>query len=358
MLKYLISISILFFINCTASPNGHPPKNIILFIGDGMGLSQITALKTVSGNSNLDRFKNIGLLTTHSANNYVTDSAAGATALATGYKTNNKAISLSPENKPLKTVLEYAHEKGKATGLVATSGINHATPAAFIAHIDLRYKYNEIARQITGSNVDVLFGGRLGNFLPQSNDSSLREDNLDLIATLARKMNVVYTAEEFKNVKPGTTLAYLYSYQSPKKAGFRPVSLKEMTQKAIEILSKNENGFFLMVEGSQIDWGGHKNDANYIISEIVEFDQAIGTGLDFAASNKETLVIVTADHETGGFSLLDGSVKDKTITETAFTTTHHSGTMVPLFSFGPQSELFTGIRDNTFVGKKLISFVK
>ncbi len=358
MIKKYLLILILFFNSCALFDNPKTPKNIILFIGDGMGLAQISALKTVTGQPNFDRFKTIGLLTTHSADEYVTDSAAGATALSTGYKTNNQFIAVSPENKPLKTVLEYAREKGKATGLIATSGINHATPASFVAHIDDRNNYDEIAVQMASSRVDVLIGGQLGTFLPQSHDSSLRKDDLDLLAQLQRKMTLVNTESEFRNIKESKTLLYLYSNNHPKRVEFRPLSLKEMTNKAIEILSKNENGFFLMVEGSQIDWGGHDNDTDYVISEITEFDEAIGSGLDFAVKNKETLVLVTADHETGGFSILDGSVMNKTISNTAFITTHHTGIMVPVFSFGPQSEIFGGINDNTFIGKKIIEFNK
>ncbi|KAA3614101.1 MAG: alkaline phosphatase [Calditrichaeota bacterium] len=356
MTKPLLLILFLFFFSCNTSNKEQAPKNIILFIGDGMGLSQISALKTVTGQPNLARFKTVGFLTTHSADEYVTDSAAGATAMATGQKTNNYFVALSPEKKPLKTVIEYAGEKGKATGLVVTSGINHATPASFVAHVDDRWKYNEIARHIADASVDVLIGGRLGNFLPQSHDSSLREDDLDLLGQLQKKMKVVTSVKTFKELTNERTLAYLYSKESPKKAGQRPLTLKEMTKKAIEVLSQNENGFFLMVEGSQIDWGGHDNDHDYIISEIVEFDEAVGSGLDFALKNEETLIIVTADHETGGFALVNGSVEEKIISEAAFTSTHHTGTMVPIFSYGPQAEIFGGIHDNTFVGKKIIEF--
>jgi alkaline phosphatase len=356
MLRNIVIILFFFLISCYAQTP--KPKNIILFIGDGMGLTQISALKTVTGNPNLDRFKTIGLLTTYSANDYITDSAAGATALATGYKTNNGYISLSPENKPLKTVLEFAIEKGKATGLVATSGINHATPACFAAHDESRKNYNEIAKQMASSGANVLMGGRYENFLPQSHDSSKRKDDLDLIAEMSKTMQVVNSPSEFRNAEDSENLVYLYTKTKPGKKASRPLSLKEMTEKAIEIVSQNDNGFFLMVEGSQIDWGGHRNDAEYIISEIKEFDEAIGAGLDFAEKNKETLVLVTADHETGGFAILDGSVEEKTITQTAFPTKKHTGVMVPLFAYGPQSSIFGGIHDNTFVGQEIIKFNK
>lgn len=356
MLRYLSLFLIFLFISCNKQEA--KPKNIILFIGDGMGVSQISALKTVKGTPQMQRFKKSGFVTTHAANRYVTDSAAGATALATGFKSYNKAISVGMDSTTVfKTVLEYAEELGKSTGLVATSGINHATPACFVAHTKTRYEYNEIAKQIAESDVDVIIGGRKANFLPMGGaDSTMRKDELDLMKTLSDRLTVVHNDAEFKAIKDVDNLAYLYSYDHPGKAHERTLSLKEMTQKAIEVLSRNDKGFFLMVEGSQIDWGGHANDSEYIIGEILDFDEALGAGLDFAMQDKETLVIVTADHETGGYSLLDGSVDEKKVTKTAFTTTHHSGIMVPVFSYGPQSDQFTGIIDNTDIGKAIISF--
>ncbi|MCB0282750.1 MAG: alkaline phosphatase [Calditrichae bacterium] len=345
----------LVFVLALLSFASETPKNIILFIGDGMGPAQITALKTVTGTPNLERFKNAGFATTYSEDEYVTDSAAGATALATGFKTYNGAISVDAAHQKLKTVLEYAEELGKSTGLVATCSITHATPAAFAAHQPSRKMNNEIADDITASGTDVIIGGGLSFFLPKSADNSAREDEKDLFSKLKSSHNLVNNDNEFKNFH-GKNLVYLYAKEHPGKANERTLSLKEMTSKAIEVLSQNDNGFFLMVEGSQIDWGGHANESDYIISEIVDFDGAVGAGLDFAEKNKETMIVVTADHETGGYSLLGGSIAEKKVTKTEFTTKGHSAVMVPVFSFGPGSDVLTGIIDNTLIGKTIIKY--
>lgn len=375
-MKLLLLFSVLiisFTISC--EKKNTPPKNVILFIGDGMGIAHVTALTTVKDSTNLERFNNSGFIKTHAIKEYVTDSGASATAYATGQKTYNGAISVSEDKKPLKTVLEYAEELGKSTGLVATSGITHATPASFAAHVDDRGKHNEIAFQMSQSGVDVLFGGRLGNFLPQFHDSSFREDDIDVVKLLQENMNVVTTLLEFQDASSDKPLAYLYSRKSPPRAEKRLVPLKKLTKKALDILSQNPNGFFLMVEGSQIDWGAHDVDKDYLISEMLDFDDAIGVGLNFAKKNKETLVIVTADHETGGLALLEGSLKNKILSEVAFykrestvvtkanqsnityfNNSHHTAEMVPIFAYGPLADIFGGIHDNTFVGKQLISF--
>lgn len=334
------------------------PKNIILFIGDGMGLSQISAAKIVSGQLNVERFKHIGLLTTHSYSDLVTDSAASATAMATGYKTSNKMLSISADGKALKTVIEYAQENNKATGLVATSSITHATPAAFVAHVNSRKEHSLIAEQITQSGVDVLLGGGWGYFVPSTTADSKRWDNKNLLAQLALTTTVIQTEKELNSLGEVNSLVGLFSVQHLPKAAQRKPSLSRLTKKAIEILAKNNNGFFLMVEGSQIDWGGHENDQDYVISELMDLDKSIGIGLDFAESDQQTLVIVTADHETGGFAIHDGSLQDKQVTASEFTRTKHTATMVPVFAYGPGASDFSGIGDNTRIGKNIIRFLK
>ncbi len=325
------------------------PKNIILFIGDGMGLSQVTAGKVIKGTLAMERCPVAGFVTTWATGELVTDSAAAATALATGVKTRNGMLGVSPDDKPLKNVIEVAEEKGKSTGVVATCSLTHATPAGFIVHVSSRKLDTEIAEQIAASDVDVLFGGGLNYFNP-SNNPCLPE--------LRKKMPVVTTAEEFRKLgSPEKAAALLYPVHPP-YAAERDVSLKELTEKAIEILSQNKDGFFLMVEGSQIDWAGHKNDGSNVVSEVIDFDNAVGAGIDFAEKNGETLVIITADHETGGFALLDGSIKNKTVDQTGFVCGKHSATMVPLFAFGPGSTTFSGIHDNTDVGKTMIRLIQ
>lgn len=340
-----------------SAENDITPTNIILFIGDGMGVSHITAGKIVKGYLNLERFKVVGLFTTHAHNALVTDSAAGATALATGYKTYNGAISVSHDKSPLKTIVEYAEEKGKATGLAVSCSVTHATPAAFVAHVDDRSKNNIIAEHISKSGVDVLFGGGYGYFIPQSTDGSKREDEKDLIAELSKRTKVVRSAEEFLELGDVDSAAGLFTAGHPPKESDRSPSLHVLTKKAIKILSKNKSGFFLMVEGSQIDWAGHQNNKEDIIAEMLDFDNAVGVGLDFADKNPHTLVVVTADHETGGFAIHDGSIKNKEVSASGFTTKKHTATMVPVFAHGPGSSAFAGIGDNTTVGKTIIQYL-
>ena len=321
------------------------PKNIILFIGDGMGLPQVTAGKVIKGKLEMERCPVTGLVTTWSSSSLVTDSAAAATALATGEKTNNGALGVEPNGLPLKNVIEYAEENGKSTGVATACSLTHATPAGFITHTTSRKLDSEIAEQIAASDVDVLFGGGMDFFKP-------------FLPELTKKMAVAQTAEQFRKLgTPKQAAALLYPVHPP-YAAERTVSLKELTQKAIEILSQDNDGFFLMVEGSQIDWAGHKNDGTNVVAEVVDFDNAVGAGLDFAAQDGSTLVIITADHETGGFALLGGSVQKKVVDKTGFTHGNHTATMVPLFAFGPGSAEFNGVQDNTDIGRKLINFVK
>ena len=325
------------------------PKNIILFIGDGMGLSQVTAGKIAKGTLEMERCPVTGFVTTWSASSLVTDSAAAATALSTGVKTRNGALGVTLDDKLLKNVMEYAKENGKSTGVAVVCALTHATPAGFIVHVSSRKMDTEIAEQIAASDIDVLFGGGLNHFNPPDNPS---------LPVLQKKMTVALSTEEFRKIgTPEKAAALLYPVHPP-YAAERTVSLTEMAAKAIKILSQNKNGFFLMVEGSQIDWASHKNDGTNVVSEVVDFDDAVGVGLDFSKKDGETLVIITADHETGGFAVLDGSIKNKTVNRTGFVYGEHTASMVPLFASGPGSAVFSGIHDNTDIGKTMIQYIK
>ena len=355
VLIYLVAIST----SVAGAPSAPvAPKNIILFIGDGMGVAHITAAKTINSKLHLEQFRTTGLLTTHSHNAYITESASAATALATGVKTSNYSISMSPDGTPLKTIVEIAQEHGKSTGLVTTSRITHATPACFAAHVEHRDNEDTIAEHLADSSVDVLFGGGLAFFLPASNPKSKRSDNKDLIASLKKTHRIVTRPKQFRRLGTAKRVVGLLSRDHLPPAEKRAVTLAEMTQMAIKILSKNSNGFFLMVEGAQIDWGGHRRNSDMIVRETIDFDLAIGAGLAFAKVDQSTLVIVTADHESGGYALLGGSIAQKKITKTSFATRHHTAEMVPVFAFGPGGSVFGGIHDNTFVGKKMIEFVR
>jgi alkaline phosphatase len=325
---------------------GETPKNIILFIGDGMGTAQITAGKVVKGALEMERCPEAGLMTTWSADRLVTDSAAAATAMATGVKTKNGMISIDPEGKRLKTVLELAEEKKKSTGLVCTCAITHATPAGFAAHVPSRKQSGEIARQLAAGDVDVLFGGGLDHFSPEA------------LSELKSKMRVATDPEGFRTLGSQKKAAALLYPEHPPLAPERDISLSELTAKALEILSQDRDGFFLMVEGSQIDWMGHQNKGPELIAEVVDFDDAVGVGLDFAEADGNTLVIITADHETGGFSVIDGSAANRTVSQTIFAHKQHTAAMVPVFSLGPGSSRFSGIIDNTDVAKQIIDLLK
>lgn len=334
------------------------PKNIILFIGDGMGPAQLTAAKYVKGELEVERCPVGGLATTHCTNKFVTDSAAGGTALATGFKTTYGTVSETAEGTALKTALEVAEEKGKSTGLVATSAITHATPASFSSHVPKRGMQAQIAEQIAAQEIEVLLGGGLGYFLPQTEEGSLRKDDENVLEVLESRMTVITTTKEFNALETPERVAGLFASDGLPKASAGRIPLEDMTAKAIEILSQNKEGFFLMVEGSQIDWASHANDMDTVLDEMLDFDAAVGAGLDFAEKNGDTLVVVTADHETGGLTILDGSVSSNSVTKTAFSTKGHSASMVPVFAYGPGSEAFGGMQDNTDIGSQIIDYLE
>jgi alkaline phosphatase len=361
MLRYvrILAVIVITVLVCSCySQELKKPKNIILFIGDGMGVSHVTAAKIVKGTLNLDRFKSIGLVTTHCDNNLVTDSAAAGTALATGHKTTKGTVSVDLSGRPLKTVVEYAEQKNMRSGLIATCTLTHATPACFVAHVDSRAKHAEIAEQIAATKIDLLLGGGWAYFVPSSEDSSRRTDDKNLLAQMKKRMFVTTSIDEVRRYNDKGPIAGFLAPVDPPAAHQRDFRLAELTGSAITLLSKNDNGFFLMVEGAQIDWAAHDGDAQRLVDEMIDFDDAIGIGLDFAETDHNTLVVVTADHETGGFSIHNGSVEEKQITGVGFTTGGHTANMVPIFSFGPGNSEFTGIIDNTKIGQVLIDFVK
>lgn len=323
------------------------PKNIILFIGDGMGASHIFAAMTANKNNlYIENFKHIGFSKTQAANNYITDSGAGGTAIACGVKTYNGAIGVDIDKTPVKSFLKYAEENSKATGLVSTSSITHATPASFIANNTSRNNYEEIAADFLKTDIDLFIGGGRDNF-------EKRKDNSNLSDELRKKeYSVVYDLDGLLNISNGKIAGLLYDGHCP-KIPKRGNMLEVSTKKAIEILNQDKDGFFLMIEGSQIDWGGHLKNQNYVINELLDLDKAIGIALEFAASNKETLIIVTADHETGGISVNNGNMTTGNV-ETKFTTSHHTGIMVPIFAIGPGAEEFIGIYENTEIFNKMM----
>lgn len=329
------------------------PKNVILLIGDGMGLPQITGAMYMNNNQTVfERFKNIGFHKSHSSDNLITDSAAGATAFASGVKTYNGAIGVNAKKEPVPTLLEMAEEKGMATGLVASSSITHATPAAFMAHIAGREEKEAIAADLVKTPVDIFIGGGMDYF------SRRKTDERDLVAELVAKGYVISNFFDLDikdlDIKTEKNIGYFTANGEPLPASEGRDYLLPATRKALDFLEdRSPNGFFVMIEGSQIDWGGHANDANYVISEMKDFEPVVAAALDFAAKNKETLVIVTGDHETGGFAVQPGSKLNKI--EVAFSTKSHTALMIPVFAEGPGAEAFRGIYDNTDIFDKLKS---
>lgn len=322
------------------------PKNVIFLIGDGMGVTQVFAGLTANqGRLFIENCKYIGFSKTQSSDNYITDSAAGGTALASGVKTYNGAIGVDVNKQPVKTILQEAVEKGLATGLVSSSAITHATPASFIAHQGSRSSYEDIAADFLKTDIDVFIGGGYKHFTE-------RKDGRNLALELTQKGYVVeQDIEKIKTIKTGK-LAGLTAPEHNGRVAERKDMLPVATETAINILSNNKKGFFLMVEGSQIDWGGHAGSTIYVVEDMLDFDQVVGKALEFAATNKETLVVVTADHETGGMALTGGDMKTGMV-KAAFPTKDHSAVMVPVFAYGPGAENFIGIMENTDVHAKL-----
>lgn len=351
-MKKLIYLLILAFSlsSCVQQADYQPkkPKNIILMIGDGMGLTHVHAALTAKNNNlNIARCRYIGLVKTYSSDNYITDSGASGTAIATGVKTKNGAIGVDTSGVAQQSILEIAEEHGKATGLVATCFITHATPAAFIAHNPDRHDYENIAMDFLKTDIDVFIGGGKNHFM-------VRSDSLNLIDSLSiRNYQIVYDLISLENINSGKIAGLLYEEHPPPLSQGRPDMLEKASLKAIEILNQEKDGFFLMIESSQIDWAGHANNTDYLIEETVEFDNTVGKVLDFAEKNGETLVIITADHETGGFSIIDGNYETGEVTG-GFSSPNHTGIMVPLYAYGPDAEEFIGIYENTEIFEKML----
>ena len=324
-------------------------ENVILMIGDGMGLPDVYAAMTVSDHPlNIERCNYVGLQKTFSSDKYITDSAAAGTALATGTKTKNGVIGLDSLGNRVRSILEIAEENGLATGLVATSAITSATPAAFIAHQPGRNNFEDIVLDFLKTDIDVFIGGGIDHF-------AKRSDKLNLLDSL-----------KFRGYEVDTSLSTVLNSSSMKLAGLtasvdnpfrlngRGDMLPSSSGKAIGILNKNPKGFFLMIEGSQIDWAGHENIADTLVDETLDFDKAVGIVLDFAKNDGHTLVVITADHETGGVTITDGNMQNHTV-KLSFSTKDHTAVMVPVYSYGPGAEKFTGIYDNTDIFRKILS---
>lgn len=337
----------------TPSPAAVAPTRVILFIGDGVGTAYWSAARFATDDLAIEQFPVLGLVDTRSSSHKVTDSAAGATVYATGVRTYNGAIGVGPDSTALETVLEVAEANGMATGLVATSTITHATPASFAAHVVHRSMEGEIARHMARKEIDVLLGGGRKYFDGTGRDAD------DLLPALKERYTYVETADQLQSLALDTvsTLLGLFSDDGmPTALEGRTPTLPEMTRAALEIVARNPNGFFLMVEASQPDWRGHANrPLEEVTAEMLDYDQAIRVALEYQARHPETLIVITADHETGGLALEQGP--DDTLVAD-YTTTSHTGSMIPLFAKGPGAERFGGVQDNARIGQLLMEIVR
>ena len=339
-----------------AAPGAVPegPFSVVLFIGDGTGVSYWSAAKLSASGLGIEALPVVGLVDVEASNSRITDSAAGATAYASGVRTFNGAIGMGPDSTPVQTVLELAESRRMATGLVATSTLTHATPGAFAAHVPSRNYHMEIAEGIASHDIEVLLGGGRRYF-----DPAQRPDAVDLLGRITRDATYVTTAAEFRALDTSNVrkLVGLFADDSPPAAGTREPNLAELTRGALNVLSHADRGFFLMVEGSQIDWRGHENaPLRQVISEVLDFDLAIREALQYQRERRSnTLILVVADHSTGGLGL---HADEAGVFRAHYTTESHTAEMVPLFAGGPGSAAFGGIKDNDLVGRLLLELVR
>lgn len=333
MKRYNFLLAAILFVMTIAAVD--KPKNIIVIIGDGMGLNQIC---TLDSPNNFEKSEAIGLSKTYSANSPVTDSAAGGTAIACGVKTNNSMLGLSQDTIPVKSILTVLQENQLATGIVVSCKINHATPAAFYAHQIKRTMDSEIVSDLYKSNIDLIVGG------------GAKLVSVDTLKSLGYE--ICNNIDDLKSVKKLGKISCLLAKEDMANADQRKDTIPQAVEQALRLLSQNKKGFFLMVEGSQIDWACHGGNAEYLKSEIKDINVVLGLCMDFADANPGTLIIVTADHETGGVSVV-GNEK-----EYHFSTGQHTGVMVPIYSYGTGAEKFSRIQENTEFKNKILDLMR
>ncbi|SDG73410.1 alkaline phosphatase [Pedobacter terrae] len=323
------------------------PKKVILLIGDGMGLAAIHAgLIANHGDLNMARFHYIGFSETAAADAGNTDSAAGGSAMAIGYKTNNRYIGMGPDDQNKINLVDTLSLFGIKSGIITAGDLTDATPAVFYAH-QLDRSYNgAIANDLLNSKAEVLVGSNRKAFEQNKNSR--------LLADLKTKgFQVTNSLTDFEKQQEGKQLVLLDDSATRPIMKGRGDMLKKSLSHTMQILSKNKPGFFIMAEGAQIDYGGHTNDLPYLVSELHDFDRTIAEALRFADEDGETLVIVTADHETGGLTLLDGDA-EKGMVRGEFSTNDHTGIMVPVFAYGPGAQNFSGVYPNNQIFHKII----
>jgi alkaline phosphatase len=326
--------------------------SIIFCIGDGMGINHIALARhqgVGTGKKLTVEYMPVsGLARTYSASSHITDSAAAGTALACGIKTDNGMLGMAPDKTPYCSILEVLDRKGWRTGLVATSTISHATPASFASHVDARKKQEEIAAQLLGNHVDVLFGGG-AKYWDDALLAKAADDGYKLIKT----------RDEMLALKAEPVIG-LFADDGMTTLDPEP-SLAEMSRTAINLLSSKSKEwfapkpkFFLMIEGSQIDWAAHANDTERVVRQMLLFDLAVREAIEFARRDRHTLVIVTADHETGGLTLdADKDQNGKEHIKAGWSSKSHTAGDVPVYAYGPGSTRFAGVMNNTDIPKRI-----
>lgn len=341
------------------APKEDRVKNVIVFIGDGMGLGAVSAWMVDQNYAMtcFDRAQFVGLCKTYSKNNRVTDSAASATALATGNKTDNGMIGMLPDETKVQNLTEYAKAMGKSTGIVVTSHVVDATPAGFIAHQKSRDDRDEITEDLVELKPDVLAGGGRKYFErnKSKNGRSLLEEMKDAGYTY------VETPEDFTATSKTPVLALFADGSYSMAIDHGTDYLSDVTSHAIDLLDDDKNGFFLMVEGSHIDHAAHAGNAEQLMFEMEEFDKAVNSAFDYAQTHDGTLVIVTADHETAGVYVLSNDkdfTKGESGVKVGFATGSHTASLVPLYAFGASAYKFSGVMENTDVCKRIMSVLQ
>lgn len=330
------------------------PKNIILVIGDGMGLAQIALAEYLTKPpSPLAQMEVVGLQKTHSANNLETDSAASGTAMSCGVKTFNAGVGVGPDSVAVSSIMELAKTKGMKTGFVVTSSVVHATPATFYAHSNSRATYEAIATQLVESDVDVFVGGGEKYFVDRYSD------RVNLLDVLRAKNYTVITSKStttnynLKSIEKEQKIALFTAYEDPARTTLGRTYFPEITVEAIEALeNRADNGYFLMVEASQIDWAAHANDKEWLALEVQDAYHMLELVLQKVQEDQNTLLIVTADHECSYMSLAG-----KKSPRVQFNSKVHSSQMVPVFATGPGAEAFLGIYENTAIFDKMKSLL-
>ena len=337
------------------TPKNEKVKNVILIIGDGMGLGATASwmINQNYGPTCFDRAQYAAVVKTYSANSRTTDSAAAATAIATGNKTNNSMLGMLPDGTKPSSVAKLAQDKGLSTGIVVTSYVLDATPGGFYAHVDNRGKKKEIAENLIEFKPEVIVGAGRKYFTGKK----YTDENL-IDKAVNAGFTYIETPEEFYSTWTTPILGLMGEGSQLDEADVNSDLLTDLAGHTFEILEKNKKGFFAMIEGSHIDHAAHANNSDEVLWLMEEFDKLVNSAFDYADTHKGTLVIVTADHETGGITLVPGS-KDFTKGESGFemkySATSHTASPVILYSYGASAWKFGGVMDNTDIFKKIKS---